>query len=126
MQQAYDLPDDERRDELDDFLTDVSRSLDHLPTEEDADRVGAGVNVGGIRTQLEELADSIRADINSMPEWDDSLVRELATDHAGNRDTKVRTVDNDVCIEFEVGAMGDETECRYEVAGASGNEWFLV
>lgn len=83
-------------------------------------------HLGGIYTDINAAIGGVEDALDEIPEWDRALVRDLVTDHAGRDSTMIRTIDSDVCIEFEVGPYGEATEIRYEVAVGDGNEWLFV
>lgn len=126
MQQEYDLPDEQRREELTDLLDGLKRARDHLPGPDEASAVDVSDHADRARAEIGEAILEVENELDELPEWDADIIRRLVTGHAYRSDAVVRTVDSDVMIDFEVGPYGEETNCRYEVAVATGDEWFFV
>lgn len=126
MAEVYEIPDHERRSELENARSRFKRALGALrevsPENHPAFEEGISETQNRLRGMVEEIED----ELDEMPEWDRELAQTLVLENAKRSDTTVERVDNEVVIRFTVGPMGDETECRYAVAVGSGNEWFHV
>lgn len=126
MPQTKELPDEDRREELDSLLADLQRANESLPSDGDVAFAGAADQVSAAKAEVRTAIDNVRDALGSIPEWNDELVRDLVLEYATKRDTDVRRVDSEVVFEFEVRQYDDVVECRYAVAATSGNEWFHV
>lgn len=120
MQDSIQIPDEDRRNQIEEEIGSLKRALDSVE-EVESDRAFTTAQNG-----INDAIEMLEGELEDAPEWDRQLVKELVLDHAGNHDTTTERVDTEVVLRFEMETANGPKEFRYAVAVASGNEWFHV
>lgn len=126
MQGQHELPDDERREELEELLSRLKRARGALQEVNHENHAEFEVGLTESQNRIDGMIQEAEDELSDIPEWDRSLVQDLVLENADRRSTEHDRVDNEAVMRFEVGQMGNETKCRYAVAVGSGNEWFHI
>ncbi len=121
--QQYDLPDAERRNELEGLLNNLERAREYLSPHSDAVPDEAYDELEEADLLLSEVINVTRNELDSISEWDDQLVQDLVLDHADRSETTVERLDNAIVFRFSVGPVGDETDLRFELNVLGDNKW---
>jgi len=117
----------ERRAALKSLVNDLQRARTALPGDTSGVPDDIASSVVTLNEDLTAQISTVRDELDDIPEWDTSLVKDLVLDHVGNHGTVHERVDGEVVLRFTVrGSLGNEVDCRYAVGVTNGNECFHV